>query len=115
MATQPRMPCYKLGVGFGYMGVIKRFLASGRPGIYFRVLKEGLVRAGDKIEIVNKDKNNLSVKDIVRLYIARDHIANIETMRQAIKSSALPEGWKYEFQQSIEQLESKSKIDTSTN
>ena len=108
VATQPRMPCYKLGVRFGHMEIIRRFLASGRPGIYFRVLKEGEVQTGDKIEIVRRDENSVSVKDIVRLYIARDHADNIETMRRAIKISALPEGWKYEFRQNIEQLERKS-------
>jgi MOSC domain-containing protein YiiM len=108
VATQPRMPCYKLGVRFGHMEIIRRFLASGRPGIYLRVLKEGEVQTGDKMEIVRRDENSVSVKDIVRLYIARDHADNIETMRRAIKISALPEGWKYEFRQNIEQLEHKS-------
>jgi MOSC domain-containing protein YiiM len=108
VATQPRMPCYKLGVRFGRMDIIRRFLASGRPGIYFRVLKEGEVQIGDKIEIIRRDKNNVTVKDIVHLYVSRDHLDNIETMRRAIKISALPEGWKYEFQQSIEQMERKS-------
>jgi hypothetical protein len=46
------------------------------------------------------------VKDIVRLYIARDNI-DIETMRRATKITDLPEGWRYEFQQNIEQLECK--------
>jgi MOSC domain-containing protein YiiM len=109
VATQPRMPCYKLGVKFGRMDVVRRFLASGRPGIYFKVLKEGQVQVGDKIEIIRKDKNNVTVKDIVHLYITRDHVVdNIETMRRAIKINALPEGWKYEFQQNIEQLERRS-------
>jgi MOSC domain-containing protein YiiM len=108
IATQPRMPCYKLGVRFGRMDVVRRFLASGRPGIYFKVLKEGQVQIGNKIETINRDKNNVTVKDIVRLYVTRDHLDNIETMRRAIKINALPAGWKYEFQQNIEQLEHKS-------
>jgi MOSC domain-containing protein YiiM len=109
VATQPRMPCYKLGVRFGRMDVVRRFLASGRPGIYFKVLKEGQVQVDDKIEIIRKDKNNVTVKDIVHLYVNRDHaVDNIETMRRAIKINALPEGWKYEFQQNIEQLERRS-------
>jgi MOSC domain-containing protein YiiM len=108
IATQPRMPCYKLGVRFGRMDVVRRFLVSGRPGIYFKVLKEGQVQIGNKIETINRDKNNVTVKDIVRLYVNRDHLDNIETMRRAIKINALPEGWKYEFQQNIEQLEHKS-------
>jgi len=75
----------------------------------FKVLKEGQVQVGDKIEIIRKDKNNVTVKDIVHLYITRDHaVDNFETMRRAIKISALPEGWKYEFQQNIEQLERRS-------
>ena len=106
VATQPRMPCYKLGVRFGRMEVIRQFMASGRPGIYFRVLEEGEVETGDKIRIIRKDKNNVTVKDIVCLYIARDHI-DIETMRRATKIRALPEGWRYEFKQKIEQLEHK--------
>jgi MOSC domain-containing protein YiiM len=106
VATQPRMPCYKLGVRFGRMEVIRQFLASGRPGIYFKVLEEGEVEAGNKIRIIRKDKNNVTVKDIVRLYITRDHI-DIETMRRATKIRALPEGWRYEFKQKIEQLERK--------
>jgi MOSC domain-containing protein YiiM len=106
VATQPRMPCYKLGVRFGRMEVIRQFMASGRPGIYFKVLEEGEVEAGDKIRIIRKDKNNVSVKDIVRLYSSRDHI-DIEAMRRATKIRALPEGWRYEFKQKIEQLERK--------
>ncbi|HEU4824785.1 MAG TPA: MOSC domain-containing protein, partial [Nitrososphaeraceae archaeon] len=106
VATQPRMPCYKLGVRFGRMEVIRQFMASGRPGIYFKVLEEGEVEAGNKIRITRKDKNNVTVKDIVRLYITRDHI-DIETMRRATKIRALPEVWRYEFKQKIEQLERK--------
>ena len=76
------------------------------PGIYFKVLKEGQVQVDDKIEIIRKDKNNVTVKDIVHLYVNRDHaVDNIETMRRAIKINALPEGWKYEFKQNIEQVE----------
>ncbi len=108
VATQPRMPCYKLGVRFGHMEIIRRFLASGRPGIYFRVLKEGKVQTGDKMEIIRRDENSVTVKDIVRLFITRDHVDSIETMRQAMKISVLPDGWKYEFQKNIEQLERKS-------
>ncbi len=107
VATQPRMPCYKLGVRFGRMDVIRRFMASGRPGIYFKVLQEGGVETGDEIKIIKRDKNNVTVKDIVSLYVARDNIDNIETMRRATKIEALPEGWRYEFEQKIEHLEHK--------
>ena len=106
VATQPRMPCYKLGVKFGTMEIIRRFLSSGRSGIYFKVLEEGEVQPGDDIKIVKKDKNNVTVKDIVSLYNSRDIKHNIDTMERAMKVEALPEGWRYDFQQNIEQLRS---------
>ena len=107
VATQPRMPCYKLGVRFGRMDIIRKFMTSGRPGIYFKVLKEGEIKTGDKIKFIKRDKNNVTVKDIVTLYINRNNLDNIETMRRATKIRDLPEGWRYEFQQKIEQLKNK--------
>ena len=49
MVTQPRMPCYKLGIRFNRVDIIKRFLVSERSGFYFSVLKEGEVGAGDEL------------------------------------------------------------------
>ncbi|MBI2115875.1 MAG: MOSC domain-containing protein, partial [candidate division NC10 bacterium] len=50
MVTEPRLPCYKLGVKFGREDIVKRFLQSGRTGFYVAVLQEGEVGAGDGIE-----------------------------------------------------------------
>lgn len=66
--TQPRMPCYKLGIKFGRADMVKRFLASGRTGFYLAVLREGMVGAGDTIELISQGKSNATVADIVRLY-----------------------------------------------
>jgi MOSC domain-containing protein YiiM len=107
VATQPRMPCYKLGVRFRCMDVIRKFMTSGRPGIYFKVLTEGEIKTGDKIKFIKRDKNNVTVKDIVTLYINRNNLDNIDTMRRAIKIRDLPEGWRFEFQQKIEHLKNK--------
>jgi len=99
IATQPRMPCYKLGVKFGRMDIIKRFLASGLTGIYFKVLQEGEVAAGDEIKLINRDQNNVTVRDIVRLYTVDSE--DVQTMERAIKVKDLPNGWRFHF---IEQL-----------
>jgi len=103
IATQPRMPCYKLGVKFGRMDVIKKLLASGRSGIYFRVLEEGEVGAGDKIVQIKKDTNQIAISDVVRLY-ASDR-EDIKTMRRAVRVEALPEGWKHYFLEQIRRIE----------
>lgn len=105
IATQPRMPCYKLGVKFGRMDVLKKFLASSRSGIYFKVLEEGGVGAGDPIIQTKKDSNRVSISDIVRLY-ASDR-ENIKMMRRAIKVEALPDGWKDYFYEQIRRVEKK--------
>lgn len=102
IATQPRMPCYKLGVRFGRMDMVRRFLASNRPGIYFKVLQEGEVEAGNSIELISKDENNITVKDIVRLYVKDNK--DIESMQRALRVKALPIGWRYHFSQQIEEL-----------
>lgn len=103
IATQPRMPCYKLGVKFGRMDVLKKFLVSGRSGIYFKVLEEGEVGAGDSIIQIHKDTNCVGISDIVRLY-ASDR-KDIKTMRRAVKVGALPEGWKDYFYEQIRRVE----------
>jgi MOSC domain-containing protein YiiM len=105
IATQPRMPCYKLGVKFGRMDVLKKFLASGRSGIYFKVLEEGEVGAGDSIIQIKKDTNRVGISDIVRLY-ASDR-EDIKTMRHAVKVEALPEGWRHYFLEQIKRVEKK--------
>jgi MOSC domain-containing protein YiiM len=103
IATQPRMPCYKLGIKFGRMDVIKKFLASGRSGIYFKVSKEGKVSTGDSICQITKDLNQITISDIVRLYtIERE---DLQTMRRAVKVDALPKGWKRYFLEQIQRLE----------
>ena len=71
VVTQPRLPCYKLGVRFQADDMVKRFLASARTGFYFAVTREGEVGAGDEIELIARDPNAVPVSEITRLYVAR--------------------------------------------
>jgi MOSC domain-containing protein YiiM len=113
IATQPRMPCYKLGVKFRRMDVLKKFLASGRSGIYFKVLEEGEVGAGDPIIQIKKDTNWVGISDIVRLYTSDRE--DIGMMRRAVKVEALPEGFKDYFYEQIRRVEKKSGPNGNTN
>ena len=101
VATQPRMPCYTLGVKFGRTDVIRKFLNSRRPGIYFKVLTEGEVEAGDEIKLISKHKSKVTISDIVRLYVQDK--TDFETMRKAINVESLPVGWKNHFHDQIRQ------------
>lgn len=59
--SQPRTPCYKLGIRLGDDTVPDRFLAAGRPGAYLRIIEEGRLSAGDPIEVVARPAHGLSV------------------------------------------------------
>jgi len=98
--AQPRLPCYKLCVRFGRDDMVKRFMASRRTGIYFAVLKEGEVEAGDAIEMLHRDENNVTVADIARMHIFdKDDAAG---MRRALQIETLPAGWVDYFQSRLE-------------
>lgn len=64
--TQPRFPCYKLGIKFGTQMMLRWFLDSEKSGFYLRVLKEGSIEAGDEIKLVSTDKNSETIASIVR-------------------------------------------------
>jgi MOSC domain-containing protein YiiM len=102
MVTQPRMPCYKLGIRFGRTDIIKRFLASERTGFYFSVLKEGEVSAGDGIEVIEKNASGVRVVDVTRLYSSDKE--NVDLMMRAIATEALPNNWREYFRKRIESL-----------
>ncbi len=100
MATEPRMPCYKLGIKFGRADIIKRFLASRRTGFYFAVVREGMVVTGDTIELIGQEQQDISVADITRLYAFEKD--DLKSLRRAIGVEALPESWKGYFQHQLE-------------
>ncbi len=105
VVTQPRLPCYKLGLKFGRDDMVKRFLASGRTGFYFSVSREGEVGAGDAVSLIDRDPNNVAVGDITRLYVSkRFSPAEVETAHRATRVHALPEGWRAYFQERLEKL-----------
>jgi MOSC domain-containing protein YiiM len=100
IVTEPRMPCYKLGIKFGRADIIKRFLASRRTGFYFAVVREGTVGAGDAMELLRREQQEISVADITRLYAFEK--ADLKTLRRAVEVEALPESWKGYFRHQIE-------------
>src|SRR5258707_13309728 len=69
--TQPRLPCYKLGVRFQSDDMVRRFLASGRTGFYLAVTREGEVGAGDEIKVISREAKAVPGSAITRLYIAK--------------------------------------------
>jgi MOSC domain-containing protein YiiM len=98
IVTQPRLPCYKLGIRFQSDDMVRRFLASRRSGFYVAVTREGEVGAGDEIKEISRDKNQVSIADIVRLFVTKKYTrADAELVHRAAQVAAFPENWKEEF------------------
>lgn len=100
--TQPRMPCFKLGIKFGTFDIIKKFFASAKSGIYFKVLEEGEVGSGDKIKLIRKDENNVTIHDVMKIY--GDEHNHKKMLERALKIDALPIEWGERYQKILQSL-----------
>jgi MOSC domain-containing protein YiiM len=100
VVTQPRQPCFKLGIRFGRADMIKRFLASGRSGFYVRVAQEGDIGAGDSIRFVGHDAGSMSVSDIFELYF--DDKGRDDDLRRAAAAPGLSPSWANHFLKRLE-------------
>jgi len=99
MVTQPRMPCFKLGIRFNRKDMVKRFLESKRSGFYLAVIREGEVENGDAIEFIEKQETGVTITDIVNLYSVDSQ--NQELLRRATEVPALPQSWKDYFRKRL--------------
>ena len=94
--TQPRVPCYKLGLKMGLKGFEKTFLASCRVGFYLRVLEEGEVGVGDGLDRVRTDPGRITVREMCHLLYFDPE--NLEGARRALRIRALSPGWRQSFE-----------------
>src|SRR5215813_15133665 len=104
VVTQPRLPCYKLGIRFASDDMVKRFLASARTGFYLAVTREGEVGASDEIKLLSRDPSAVPISEITRLYVANPGSrgeafddADAAIVHRALQVAAFPETWKSYF------------------
>jgi len=97
--TQPRTPCYKLGIRMGLAHFPTLFLTSCRVGFYLRVVEEGRVAAGDRLERVAVDPERMTVSEIFRLRYFDPE--NLEGARRALHIRALAPGWRRSFRERL--------------
>ena len=97
--TQPRMPCFKLGIRFDRPEMVKQFLRSGRTGFYFAVIREGEIGVGDAFERLADNPSRITVADVVALYAADG--GDPELLHRASELAALPESWREYFRERL--------------
>jgi MOSC domain-containing protein YiiM len=100
VVTQPRQPCFKLGIRFGRDDVIKRFLASGRSGFYLSVVRDGDIARGDAIRFVERAVESVTVSDIFALH--SDDEGTRDELRRAAAAPGLAPSWKDHFMRRLE-------------
>ena len=100
IVTEPRLPCYKLGVKFNRDDMVKRFLKSCRTGFYFAVSREGEIGAGDTIHYLSRDEHRLAVAEVTRLYVFDKR--DLDGMRLAVSAKSLPPSWRDYFRERME-------------
>jgi MOSC domain-containing protein YiiM len=106
VVTQPRLPCYKLGIRFGSDDMVKRFFASKRSGFYVAVTREGEVGANDEIQLIARDPNKVPVSEIMRLYAAKQYNnGDLDSLRRMMKIDAVPDSWKNYFRERVPDVE----------
>ena len=97
--SQPRVPCFKLGIKMGDPQIVKPFLESERVGFYVRVLEEGEVGAGDAIERTKVGDGGMTVKEIVHLRHFDN--ANTAAIEKAANLPALTPSWRNAFKKIV--------------
>ena len=99
VVTQPRIPCFKLGIRFGRADMVKRFMHSGRNGFYLAVAREGAVTAGDSITLTGRNENGVTVAEIVELYTS--DAAKQDLLQRVSDLAELPENWRAYFRKRL--------------
>jgi MOSC domain-containing protein YiiM len=103
VVTQPRIPCFKLGIRFNDQSMVKRFMDARRTGFYVRVINEGEIGPGDEVELLHRNPDRIRMVDVVNVFAFDKH--NIELLNQAITSEEMAEGWRDRFQQQLDAIE----------
>jgi MOSC domain-containing protein YiiM len=96
--TQPRLPCYKLGIRFEADDMVRKFLASRRTGFYFAVTKEGQVAANNEIKPLTSNANGITIAAFLELYLAKRWTsADAVSVHKLFDLPSLPNDWKSYF------------------
>jgi len=102
VATEPRLPCFKLGIRLGSQQVVEDFLRRGRFGFYLSIAAPGELAAGDEVVRLARHPARFPVGRIARLY--RDR-ADPDRMREALEIAAVPESWRAWFADELARTE----------
>jgi len=92
--TQPRVPCFKLGIALGLNTIPKRFIQHAATGIYFKVIQKGTLSVGDNVTRIYTQPQRLSVQTLFKAYFDKDFYNAIDVMKVAKGITQLSDEWR---------------------
>lgn len=92
--SQPRIPCFKLGIALMLNTMPKKFIQHGHTGMYFKVLKIGSIKSGDEVIRIYQHPHQLSVKTLFKAYFDPSFIDAITVMKMASEINELSDEWR---------------------
>jgi len=97
--SQPRYPCFKLGIVFNTQKIVKQFLNASYCGFYFRVIQKGNVKKGDEIVLIKRAENSLTVAEVYSLYTTERK--NKELIKKALELDLLADRCKHSLKRKL--------------
>jgi MOSC domain-containing protein YiiM len=91
--TQPRVPCFKLGIRLGDEKMPRLFSESARTGFYLRVLRTGVIEAGDTVDVIGRGRGRVAVRTLFEAYVRPGRENMAQTLIQALEVPELSPVW----------------------
>jgi MOSC domain-containing protein YiiM len=99
--SQPRVPCYKLGIRFGDENMPRLFSQSARTGFYLSVLREGVIEAGDAVEVIERGLGEVAIRPLFEAYMNRGGKDAAQTLRRALEVPELSAEWRAQIEKRL--------------
>ncbi len=99
--TQPRVPCFKLGLRFGDRSMPKQFADSLRTGMYLRVLQTGVVTAGDTVALTARGRGNITVRRLFAAWLKPNDTEALGVLKRALDVPELSLAWRGSIEQRL--------------
>jgi MOSC domain-containing protein YiiM len=99
--SQPRQPCFKLGIRFGNQQVVDDFWLSAFPGVYVRIIQNGRVKPGDRLQLISRNEESLSVAEVFSVF--RKDVENVGLMKKAVNDPRLADSCAKDIRKILDQ------------
>ena len=101
--SQPRQPCFKLGIRFNDQAIVDDFWKAPYPGVYVRVIQPGTVKNGDELILIEQNPESISIAEVFSLFSANTD--NLDRIQGAIKEPFLAESCRRDLLKIMQKLQ----------